>query len=160
MATLEQVGYTLEWGTLDAHRHGGLPQDRPRLYVLGVLRSARLRALALLGPLPEHSRLKFVDVLAPKVAGESMERLPPPTARCARSNAALAVARLPPDHAEDWAVAETTSFSRGGEGGPPPKPRLPCLTKAFSRGPWLGSRGRHATLAECARAQGHVAAGK
>eukprot|EP00969_Alexandrium_andersonii_P327461 14470138-Alexandrium_andersonii.AAC.1 len=66
MATLERAGYTLEWGTLDAHRRGGLPRDRPRLYVLGVLRSARLRALALPGPLPERSRLRLVDVLAPK----------------------------------------------------------------------------------------------
>eukprot|EP00969_Alexandrium_andersonii_P177961 7869501-Alexandrium_andersonii.AAC.1 len=35
MATLERAGYPLERGTLDAHRHGGLPQDRPRLFVLG-----------------------------------------------------------------------------------------------------------------------------
>eukprot|EP00969_Alexandrium_andersonii_P196956 8701908-Alexandrium_andersonii.AAC.1 len=89
------------------------------------------------------------------VAGESMDRSPPATARRARSNVALAAARLPPHHAEDWAVAETACYSRGGEGGPPPRPRLPCLTKAFSRVPWLGSRGRRATLAERARAQGH-----
>eukprot|EP00969_Alexandrium_andersonii_P162108 7164880-Alexandrium_andersonii.AAC.1 len=61
MADLERAGYTLERGTLDAHRHGGLPQDRSRLYVSGVLRSARLRALAPPGPLPERSRLRPVD---------------------------------------------------------------------------------------------------
>eukprot|EP00969_Alexandrium_andersonii_P073470 3240855-Alexandrium_andersonii.AAC.1 len=66
-----------------------------------------------------------------------MERLPPPTARRARSNVALAAARLPEGHEAERAVAETTSFSKGGEGGPPPRARLPCLTKAFSRGPWI-----------------------
>eukprot|EP00969_Alexandrium_andersonii_P055851 2461406-Alexandrium_andersonii.AAC.1 len=80
MAALEQAGYTLEWGTLDAHRHGGLPQDRPRLYVMGVLRSARQRALVLPASLPEDGRLKLADILAPKVAGESADRLPPATA--------------------------------------------------------------------------------
>eukprot|EP00969_Alexandrium_andersonii_P000966 43152-Alexandrium_andersonii.AAC.1 len=60
----------------------------------------------------ERRRLKLVDILAPKAAGESMERLPPPTARRARPNVALAAARLPEGHEADWAVAETTSFSR------------------------------------------------
>eukprot|EP00969_Alexandrium_andersonii_P099183 4374295-Alexandrium_andersonii.AAC.1 len=86
MADLERAGCTLEWGTLDAHRHGGLPQDRPRLYVMGVRRSERQRALVLPPPLPEADRLKLADILAPKVAGESADRLPPETARCARSN--------------------------------------------------------------------------
>eukprot|EP00969_Alexandrium_andersonii_P224877 9931396-Alexandrium_andersonii.AAC.1 len=62
----------------------------------------RSRALALPGPMPERRRLRLVDILAPKVAGESMERPPPPSARRARSNVALAAARLPEGHEADW----------------------------------------------------------
>ena len=32
---------------------------------------------------------------------------------------------------------------------------MPALTRGMHRGYWLGSRGRHLTVAECARAQGY-----
>eukprot|EP00969_Alexandrium_andersonii_P210879 9313567-Alexandrium_andersonii.AAC.1 len=74
---------------------------------MGVRQDAKLRALVLPSQLPESSRLRLVDILAPRVAGESADRLPPETAQRARTNVILAAAHLEPDHAEEWAVAET-----------------------------------------------------
>ena len=52
----------------------------------------------------------------------------------------------------DWACAQGLSRRWGARAAP--RLVMPCLLHSNSAGYWLGSRGRHATVAEHARAQG------
>ena len=51
-----------------------------------------------------------------------------------------------------WAFPQYLSMDWGAKANP--RAVFPCLLHSNRRGYWLGSRGRHATVAEHARAQG------
>ena len=102
-------------------------------------------------PLPQELRLELKDILSPRIATDNLNALP--RAEGARFNV-LKVKERPQSEgiAADWACAQGLSRRWGAKAAP--RLLMPCLLHSSSTGYWLGSRGRHASVAEHARAQG------
>jgi len=137
-------------------RHWGLPQNRDRTYLVGILRSRQQAAFE--WPHPPEDMLELEDILAPRTADDD------PTRRPAARNAA-AVAEVAARRAEamgwreaDWSVDTTMSAANVARGAAHPRPWCPCLLRGHATGPWLGARGRFATFSETARLQGVIVA--
>ena len=95
--------------------------------------------------------MSLSSILAPLSDRDDPEALP--SAAGAQANILLVRERANRDGITgDWASAQGLSRRWGAKAAP--RQAMPCLLHSYSVGYWLGSRGRHATVAEHARAQG------
>ncbi|MFM7989622.1 MAG: DNA cytosine methyltransferase, partial [Candidatus Fonsibacter sp.] len=85
VAELESMDYHVQWSILNAAHHG-VPQNRPRLWVVGIRKDCPGQPGSFRMPeaLPPALRLSLADILAPRTAAEDPEALP--RAKGAREN--------------------------------------------------------------------------
>ena len=96
-------------------------------------------------------RMDLAAILAPRTAQDDPEALP--RAEGARANVQQVRLRARQEGlVGDWACAQGLSRRWGAKAAP--RSVMPCLLHSNSVGYWLGSRGRTASVAEHARAQG------
>ena len=149
---LEAMHYNVTWGILNAAHHG-VPQNRPRLWVVGLRGDSpgQPADFKMPEPLPPELRLELKDILSPKRATDNPDALP--RAEGAKFNVLKVKERACSEGiTADWACAQGLSRNWGAKAAP--RLLMPCLLHSNSVGYWLGSRGRHASVAEHARAQG------
>ena len=149
---LEAMQYHVTWSILNAAQHG-VPQNRPRLWVVGIRRDSpgQPSSFKMPDPLPPELRLALGDILAPRRDTDNPDALP--RAEGAKFNVLRVKERARSEGVTaDWACAQGLSRNWGSKAAP--RLVMPCLLHSNSVGYWLGSRGRHASVAEHARAQG------
>ena len=147
LATLRSAGYRVSHAVLDAAAHG-LPQHRPRLFIVGLRAEETSEDFVFPDPIPAPPLGLLLD---PPGHGDSPGGLPSaPTARLIVARARATAERE--GGSGDWAIAD--NLSEEWAGAAPPRQVCPCLIKAMTTGPFLGSRGRHMRLREAARMQG------
>ena len=149
---LEAMQYHVTWSILNAAQHG-VPQNRPRLWVVGIRRDSpgQPSSFKMPEPLPPELRLALGDILAPRRDTDNPDALP--RAEGAKFNVLRVKERARSEGVTaDWACAQGLSRNWGSKAAP--RLVMPCLLHSNSVGYWLGSRGRHASVAEHARAQG------
>ena len=75
---LQAMGYRIQRTILNTNKHHGDPQNRPRLWVVGI-RKATLadgKAFGMPGPLPDQLRLSLTAILIPPSATDDSRARP------------------------------------------------------------------------------------
>lgn len=155
--SLEAVGrgsYNIYDRILNTMEHG-VPQNRKRIYFVGILKSMDRGTFSFPEPLPRVSIENFLDP-KPKGARVSATMLPPKSASTARRNVKIAIRRLLRAGKRPFVqpyIADIDSTT----------PRMkymldqaPCITcnRCGGRGHWIMNRGRRLNIVETMRLQG------
>ena len=150
-----EEGYELHVELLDT-RFNGLPQSRPRVYMVGLRRDLLERrcstnSFAFPAPVQGVDLAGFLD---PRGPGDSPSRLPPPRQRHNRSRVSAALASAAANGLylvrQDIVMDCDASASRSH----PHPPVAPTLTRSRIQGLWVLSRGRRVRPHEAVRLQG------
>ena len=145
----------MSWEVYSAKLHG-VPRNRPWLWVVG-LRADALRAgrpSPRLSPIPAECRLTLADILGLPRASDDPDRLL--IGQVAGANVRAAAEKAKAQGMQGyWMV--TRPLGSAWASSVAPRDVMPCLLHANKEGCWIGLRGRHASLAELARAQGLAA---
>lgn len=153
LSTLRDIGggaYDVEWQLLDTKQHG-VPQQRPRIYLVGIRKDCKQHAFHFPQPLPEVSIEKFLD---PPVKRTTLEDLPPK----GNSNFYANVKRIVRRYAKEGKDPLRRTYCIDAESTPQfctvAEDRVMCMTKSRASGHWVSSRGRRMNLNEMLRLQG------
>ena len=132
-------------------REHGVPQNRARVFIIGVLQDRDTGSFAFPSPLPPSSIENFLD---PRLGRPSFADLPPISASTAHDNVLRILTSLSNSahdpFNEPWVIDCDSSAERS---------RVfwdvsPCLTRSRGSGHWLTNRGRRMTTDEMLRLQG------
>ncbi len=150
METLQSIrggAYDVQWDLRATHVHGGLPQHRTRVYIVGIRRDALKRPF--IWPLAIRS-LKLGDILSDTCGGVSDFGLLPGTAKKNVEKMLQVVLQ------QGRLLAADVILDCGGS-----KPQwkvgmCPCITatRGQSRDYWSARRGRRLTITELMKLQG------
>jgi DNA (cytosine-5)-methyltransferase 1 len=153
MKTLRSIGdgaYDVQMNLLDTQEHG-VPQSRPRVYIVAIRRDCQRSAIAFPAPLPKVSIESFLDAVERR---PTMEDLPPETSKTARKNVKLILEHLTAQGhrplTKTFTIDHNSSASRCGY----MEDKVMCMTRSRSRGHWLTSHGRTMNVNEMLRCQG------
>jgi DNA (cytosine-5)-methyltransferase 1 len=149
--SLQLLGtHTIYWQVLNTKDHG-IPQNRARVFFVGILRGHDNGSFAFPSPSPHMDIRQFLDR---RHGRPSFADLPPAAQATARGNVLQALHKIEaaggdPFH-EPWII--------DCDGGPEYTKALPgvspCMTRARYFGHWLTSMGRRMSLQEALRLQG------
>lgn len=150
MALCGLAAYSVQWRVLNTSS-SGIPQNRPRVFFIGVLASEATGTFDYPGLLP---LLPLESFLEPRLGRPSFATLPPVSQSVARANVwrilnHLAASGHDPFN-EPWVIDCDSSEERS-------RAFLgvsPCLTRSRGAGHWLTDRGRRMTVSEMLRLQG------
>ena len=147
LADLRDAGYHVSYEIMNTAHHG-IPHHRPRLYIVGLRHDIADKPLCFPGSIPG---LTLEDILDEKEPSDDSSSLP------VGAGASFLVRKAQLRAARDgyrggWMISERLSRRWGGNARP--RCLCPCLPKAMSKSPFIGSRGRHLRVIEAARMQG------
>ena len=143
-------GCNIYWSVLNTREHG-VPQNRPRLYIVGCCRTF------------DSGHFRFPEALPPRALGDFLEnrsgrpswsQMPQPHGCNAYNNVVTSIRHL--EHLghdpfrEPFVVNCDSSSSRAST----MLDCSPCITRSRYRGHWLCNRGRRMSLGEMWRLQG------
>jgi len=151
MDALKSVGkYNLSTKILNT-RENGIPQNRQRLYIVGIRKNADQGTFEWPEPVPVPSIEAFLE---PRKRKPTKNDLPPKTRTVARANVKEALRRLTAEGRdplkEPWVVDIDSSTYRMKY----MYDRSMCMTAGRPEGHWITNRGRRMTTLEMLRLQG------
>ena len=153
LSSMNHGAYHVEWKVLDTQEHG-VPQSRPRVYIVGVLKTALPKTFQ---NFPWPGKLPLISIEPLLEEGErkpTMKTLPPkyPTTPYKGVKEVMDVLRK----AKQKPLCRTFLIDIDAS----PKfrsymeDRVMCMTKSRPLGFWISSRGRRMTVDEMLRLQG------
>lgn len=148
---LKSWDYQVHMTILNSKEHG-LPQNRPRLYLVALHVRCPLigEAFVMPTPLPANRTLALKDILGPP--GPQDDPAHRPRGARASANVDKAAAALPSGDERDWMVRQATG--KAWTTSVRPQFIMPCLLHGNTSGYWVGSRGHKASRGAHSRAQG------
>ena len=148
LATIGHGVYDVRHSLLNTE-HSGVPQHRPRVYIVGRLLSRCLEPFRFPEPLPS---VGIDSLLDPRCDGESWTARPGTMAAANLQEALADIAKSGLDPLEQHFIIDIDSSKRFRS---VMLDRSPCLLKARPRGFYISSRGRRMSVAEMCRLQGY-----
>ena len=151
MRSLRLIGaYNLYHRILNTREHG-VPQNRERLYIVGIRKDADMGTFSFPDPIPCPSIERFLDARVPGLAKVGAPRA---SQGIARKNFDWCMLELESrgvePSKEPWVVDIDSTFHRMGK----KKALSPCITARRPDGHWVTNRGRRLFKAEMMRLQG------
>jgi DNA-cytosine methyltransferase len=153
MQTLRTIGdgaYAVDWKVLDTQDHG-VPQSRPRVYIVGIRKDRQRSEISFPEPLPRVSIESFLD---PVDSAPTMKDLPSERSKTARRNVEHTLEKLTLGGErpllKTFVIDHGSSARRCGV----MEDKVMCITKSRPKGHWITSRGRTMNLDEMLRCQG------
>jgi len=153
MQALEGIGngaYSVEWKLMDTQDHG-VPQSRPRVYIIGIRKDCQRAEIQFPEPLKKVSIEKLLDR---KTRRPTMKHLPPKSSGTAYRN----VKRVLKELKQKGKHPFTRTFIIDHNSTPKfcgyMENKVMCMTKSRAGGHWLTNRGRTMNLREMLRCQG------
>jgi len=153
MQTLKGIGggaYDVDWKLLDTQEHG-VPQSRPRVYIICIRKDCQRSKISFPEPLERVSIESFLDPVKHK---PSMEDLPPKSSKTRYVNVKQILKQLTADGKDPL----TKTFIIDHNSSPKfcgwMEDKVMCMTKSRASGHWVTSRGRAMNLDEMLRCQG------
>eukprot|EP00931_Biecheleriopsis_adriatica_P081455 TRINITY_DN5477_c0_g1_i4.p1 TRINITY_DN5477_c0_g1~~TRINITY_DN5477_c0_g1_i4.p1 ORF type:complete len:404 (+),score=79.58 TRINITY_DN5477_c0_g1_i4:86-1213(+) len=153
MQTLEGIGdgaYAVDWKLLDTQDHG-VPQSRPRVYIIGIRKDCQRSKITFPEPLERVSIESFLDPVKRK---PTMENLPRKASKTQYINVKRTLKRLTAAGKSPL----TKTFIIDHQSSPKfcgwMQDKVMCMTKSRASGHWVTSRGRAMNLDEMLRCQG------
>jgi len=141
MQTLEGIGdgaYSVDWKLLDTQDHG-VPQSRPRVYIVGIRKDCQRSKISFPEPLERVSIESFLDPVKRK---PTMETLPAKSSKTQYVNVKRTLKQLTAKGENPL----TKTFIIDHNSSPKfcgwMKDKVMCMTKSRARGHWVTSRGR------------------
>ena len=143
--------YDISWKVLNTKTHGGLPQNRERVFIAGVRKSCQQCAMVWPQPMPMRTLTSF---FRKKLPPNELAQVTPPSGTVARRNLQVSYDRArrqgieplkKPVIVDLWSTNPNWSATRS-----------PCLTagRAKGGGHWISTLGRTMTSEEMMRLQG------
>uniref|UniRef100_A0A6U6NTH1 DNA (cytosine-5-)-methyltransferase n=1 Tax=Zooxanthella nutricula TaxID=1333877 RepID=A0A6U6NTH1_9DINO len=151
MESLEALpGYKVSAQLLNTRDHG-VPQNRNRIYFVGIRKACDKGTFEFPEPLPPVSIEPFLE---PRRKRPDASALPPKSQSVARSNVVLALKRLKAKGRdplrEPWVIDCDSTQARMSFA----LDRTPCMTCRRADGHWISNRGRRMNKVEMMRLQG------
>jgi DNA (cytosine-5)-methyltransferase 1 len=153
MQCLEGIGngaYKVQWKLLQTQEHG-VPQSRPRIYIIGIRRDCQCSEFVFPEPLPFVSIESFLD---PVQRRPTMKDLPPKGNKTVYTNVTQVLKELTDSGAEPLKNTFVVDVDSTVRFRTVMKDRVMCMTKSRASGHWVTSRGRRMNLDEMLRCQG------
>jgi hypothetical protein len=152
MAALRSIGaYRVFWDKLNPEDYG-VPQHRPRVFIVGILKTCYARKFH--WPRPCRRRASLENFLLPRRGTPCKTSLPPVTSTTARDNVAQALADLDGRGLHPLRDCFVVNCCSTPERCHVTFDRSFCLTSSRPSGFWLTNRGRFMHLVELLRLQG------
>lgn len=142
--------YEVKWQILNTEDHG-VPQSRPRIYIVGVRRDCKKSEFTFPEPLPRVSLDSALDKVKVK---PTLADLPPKSSTTACKNVRAVVKKLTREGASPLTNTYTVDVDASPHFCGVMKDRSMCMTKSRAKGFWVTSRGRRMNLDEMLRCQG------
>eukprot|EP00440_Ansanella_granifera_P029953 gb/GFBE01032540.1/.p1 GENE.gb/GFBE01032540.1/~~gb/GFBE01032540.1/.p1 ORF type:complete len:381 (+),score=99.65 gb/GFBE01032540.1/:1-1143(+) len=153
MKTLRKVadrGYKVTHTLIDTQDHG-VPQSRPRVYIVGIRRDCQRCEFEFPEKLPRVSIESFLD---PVERRPTMRDLPPKSNKTVYQNVTESLAKLTKEGKRPLSTTYVVDVDSTPLWCGMVKDRTMCMTKSRPGGYWLTSRGRRMNLNEMLRCQG------
>jgi DNA (cytosine-5)-methyltransferase 1 len=153
METLQGMGggaYSVDWKILDTQEHG-VPQSRPRVYIVGIRKDCQRAEISFPEPL---EKVSIEGLLDPVKRKPTLDILPSKTFNAQYVNVKRVLKKL--TKLGKKPLTKTFIIDHGSS----PKfcgymeDKVMCMTKSRADGHWITSRGRSMNLDEMLRCQG------
>jgi len=153
METLEGIGggaYSVDWKIMDTQEHG-VPQSRPRVYIIGIRKDCQRAEISFPEPL---ERVSIEPLLDPVKRKPTLDILPSKSFNAQYVNVKHVLKKLTKQGKKP--LTKTFIIDHGSS----PKfcgymeDKVMCMTKSRAGGHWITSRGRTMNLGEMLRCQG------
>lgn len=153
MQTLQGIGngaYAVKWKLLNTEEHG-VPQSRPRLYIIGIRKDCQRAEFSFPEPL---ERVSIEPLLDPVKRKPTMTILPPKTSKACHVNVKRVLKQL----TKQGKKPLTKTFIIDHNSSPHfcgfTEDKVMCMTRRRGGGHWITSRGRCMNVDEQLRCQG------
>eukprot|EP00931_Biecheleriopsis_adriatica_P081452 TRINITY_DN5477_c0_g1_i1.p1 TRINITY_DN5477_c0_g1~~TRINITY_DN5477_c0_g1_i1.p1 ORF type:complete len:404 (+),score=70.21 TRINITY_DN5477_c0_g1_i1:86-1213(+) len=153
MQTLEGIGdgaYAVDWKLLDTQDHG-VPQSRPRVYIIGIRKDCQRSKITFPEPLERVSIESFLDPVKRK---PTMDTLPPKKSKLQCSNVKRVLKQLTAAGKKPLTKTFVVDHNSSPKFCSWMHDKVKCMTKSRPGGHWVTSRGRAMNLDEMLRCQG------
>lgn len=144
--------YEVTWEKMNTKEHG-VPQNRCRVYIAGVMKKCRQGKFTFPGQLPCPSIESFLE---PRKRKPTKDDLPPASSGTAHRNVKLHTASLEKRGCTPFKDAYVIDIDSSTHRSCWNLDLSPCLTLRRSGGHWVTNRGRRFTVHEMMRLQGMV----
>jgi DNA (cytosine-5)-methyltransferase 1 len=141
--------YKVFYGCMNAEQVG-IPQHRPRLFFIGILKKHYRGGFKF--PNPRMERMPLEHFLLPRRRSPSLENLP--DSCTSRSNVLAALERLRVSGEDPFRQPWVINCDSAPDRSHMMFNRVPCLTHSRTQGHWLTNRGRYLHVVEAMRLQG------
>jgi len=142
--------YEVKCQVLNTQEHG-VPQSRPRIYIVGLRKDCKKSEFNFPEPLPRVSLDSILDKVKVK---PTMTDLPRKTNKTAFNNVRAVLKKLTREGASPLTKTYVVDCDASEKFRSVMKDRTMCMTKSRASGFWVTSRGRRMNLDEMLRCQG------
>eukprot|EP00413_Alexandrium_margalefii_P009372 CAMPEP_0204539654 /NCGR_PEP_ID=MMETSP0661-20131031/16899_1 /ASSEMBLY_ACC=CAM_ASM_000606 /TAXON_ID=109239 /ORGANISM="Alexandrium margalefi, Strain AMGDE01CS-322" /LENGTH=303 /DNA_ID=CAMNT_0051546273 /DNA_START=6 /DNA_END=913 /DNA_ORIENTATION=+ len=151
LQALEELGcYNIHHKVLDTKDHG-IPQSRPRLYIVGIKKSVDDGSFEFPEPVTRPSIEHFLE---PRKARPAWTDLPPASQGTARRNVMQVLKAISMNGMDPFKIPFLIDVDSSTYRMSYAQDSAPCLTCSRNMGHWVTNRGRRLTKAEMMRLQG------
>jgi len=153
LTSLHNGAYHVEYRVLDTQEHG-VPQSRPRVYIVGILKAFLPRGFTTL-PWPEPLPLLSIEpLLDPIQRRPTMKDLPPRYPKTPYNGAREVLQQLQQEKQAPFSTTYLIDVDASARYRTYMDDKVMCMTKSRPCGFWISSRGRRMNLDEMLRLQG------
>ena len=154
LTSLHDGAYHVEYRVLDTQEHG-VPQSRPRVYIVGILKAFLPRGFTTL-PWPEPLPLLSIEPLLDPIQRRrpTMQDLPPRYPETPYKGAREVLQQLQQEKQEPFSTTYLIDVDASPKFRSYMDDKVMCMTKSRPCGFWISSRGRRMNLNEMLRLQG------
>jgi site-specific DNA-cytosine methylase len=153
LITMNRGAYHVDWKVLDTQEHG-VPQSRPRVYIVGVLKTALPKDFQSF-PWPEKLPLISIEPLLEEAERKpTMNTLPPSYPTTPYKGVKEVMDALHKAKQNPLCRSFLIDIDASPKFRSYMEDRVMCMTKSRPSGFWISSRGRRMTVDEMLRLQG------